>query len=70
MQTYYLRPLSDEELDILALNLPGHQIVLFPHFDDVVCIINENYPFVMPNQFIIIITAFGTFFVVIICGTM
>ena len=43
---------------------------MFQHFHEVLQKLDENYPFVISNWLIIIITVFGTLFEIIICGTI
>ena len=53
-QTFNLTPLSNNELDKLALENPEFKMVLFQNVNKVLQEMNEKYPFVMSNWLVIV----------------
>ena len=66
MQTSNLSTLSNNKLDRFVLKIPEFKRVSFQHVMEMLKQIDENYPFVMPNLLLIIITVPWTIVLVIL----
>ena len=65
---FNLTPLSNEELDEFASQIPDHKRFSFKHVNKVLHKIDETYPFSMSNWLLFVIITLGTTVAVILVG--